>query len=105
LQLIDKFKFIFINTFKNFIIYKMNSKMNFNSSRFSLYFKMNNKVIKENNIKKINKRITFVNELILYENENISINLDDLVTKWKNYTLLIILLKMVLHIINSLNRL
>lgn len=58
---------------------------------------MNNKVIKENNIKKINKRITFVNELILYENENISINLDDLVTKWKNYTLLIILLKMVLH--------
>jgi hypothetical protein len=66
---------------------------------------MNNKVIKENNIKKINKRITFVNELILYENENISINLDDLVTKWKNYTLLIILLKMVLHIINSLNRL
>jgi hypothetical protein len=83
----------------------MNSKMNFNSSRFSLYFKMNNKVIKENNIKKINKRITFVNELILYENENISINLDDLVTKWKNYTLLIILLKMVLHIINSLNRL
>ena len=75
----------------------MNSKMNFNSSRFSLYFKMNNKVIKENNIKKINKRITFVNELILYENENISINLDDLVTKWKNYTLLIILLKMVLH--------
>ena len=68
----------------------MNSKMNFNSSRFSLYFKMNNKVIKENNIKKINKRITFVNELILYENENISINLDDLVTKWKNYTLLII---------------
>jgi hypothetical protein len=83
----------------------MNSKMNFNSSRFSLYFKMNNKVIKENNIKKINKRIAFVNELILYENENISINLDDLVTKWKNYTLLIILLKMVLHIINSLNRL
>jgi len=83
----------------------MNSKMNFNSSRFSLYFKMNNKVIKENNIKKINKRITFVNELILYENENISINLDDLVTKWKNYTLLIILLKMALHIINSLNRL
>jgi hypothetical protein len=74
LQLIDKFKFLFINTFKNFIIYKMNSKMNFNSSRFSLYFKMNNKVIKENNIKKINKRITFVNELILYENENISIN-------------------------------
>jgi hypothetical protein len=66
---------------------------------------MNNKVIKENNIKKINKRITFVNELILYENENISINLDDLVTKWKNYTLLIILLKMALHIINSLNRL
>lgn len=58
---------------------------------------MNNKVIKENNIKKINKRITFVNELILYENENISINLDDLVTKWKNYTLLIILLKIVLH--------
>ena len=58
---------------------------------------MNNKVIKENNIKKINKRITFVNELILYENENISINLDDLGTKWKNYTLLIILLKMVLH--------
>jgi hypothetical protein len=58
---------------------------------------MNNKVIKENNIKKINKRITFVNELILYENENISINLNDLVTKWKNYTLLIILLKMVLH--------
>ena len=53
----------------------------------------------------MNKRITFVNELILYENENISINLDDLVTKWKNYTLLIILLKMVLHIINSLNRL
>lgn len=83
----------------------MNSKINFNSSRFSLYFKINNKVIKENNIKKINKRITFVNELILYENENISINLDDLVTKWKNYTLLIILLKMVLHIINSLNRL
>ena len=75
----------------------MNSKMNFNSSRFSLYFKMNNKVIKENNIKKINKRITFVNEFILYENENISINLNDLVTKWKNYTLLIILLKMVLH--------
>ena len=75
----------------------MNSKMNFNSSRFSLYFKMNNKVIKENNIKKINKRITFVNELILYENENISINLMILVTKWKNYTLLIILLKMVLH--------
>jgi hypothetical protein len=75
----------------------MNSKINFNSSRFSLYFKMNNKVIKENNIKKINKRITFVNELILYENENISINLDDSVTKWKNYTLLIILLKMVLH--------
>ena len=29
----------------------MNSKINFNSSRFSLYFKMNNKVIKENNIK------------------------------------------------------
>ena len=44
---------------------------------------MNNKVIKENNIKKINKRITFVNELILYENENISINLDNLVTKWE----------------------
>ena len=54
---------------------------------------MNNKVIKENNINKINKRITFVNELILYENENISINLDDLGTKWKNYTLLIILLE------------
>ena len=83
----------------------MNSKMNFNSSRFSLYFKMNNKVIKENNIKKMNKRITFVNKLILYKNENISINLNDLVTKWKYYTLLIILLKMVLHIINSLNRL
>ena len=29
----------------------MNSKINFNSSRFSLSFKMNNKVIKENNIK------------------------------------------------------
>ena len=62
----------------------MNSKMNFNSSRFSLYFKMNNKVIKENNIKKMNKRITFVNELILYKKENISINLDDFGTKWKN---------------------
>ena len=66
---------------------------------------MNNKVIKENNIKKMNKRITFVNKLILYKNENTSINLNDLVTKWKYYTLLIILLKMVLHIINSLNRL
>ena len=37
--------------------------------------------------------MVFVNELILYENENISINLDDLGTKWKNYTLLIILLE------------
>jgi hypothetical protein len=58
---------------------------------------MNNKVIKENKYKKINKRIAFVNELILNENENITINLDDLGTRWKNYTLLIILLKMVLH--------
>lgn len=35
----------------------MNSKINFNSSRFSLYFKMNNKVIKENNIKKLIKEL------------------------------------------------
>ena len=27
--------------------------------------------------------MVFVNELILYENENISINLDNLVTKWE----------------------
>ena len=51
----------------------MNSKINSNSSLFSLYFKINNKVIKDNNVKnkKINKievYFSYFKIIVIYNN-------------------------------------